>query len=146
MHFRASERLVLDREGRAGPCDEPADDVRGVLESQVVKTHRGETRGISLMADEDEPPLAPSESRALMAGRGIHPPFQNAQRDVNRAWDPPVSRAEAHVACIHDGRPVAHRGGGLRGREPMQPRLRFGKNLVDSASLDFTMLPRRAMC
>jgi len=124
----------IDREVRAGPCDEPADDIRGVLESQILKTHRGETRGISLVADEDEPLLASGEGSALVAGRGIDPPFQNAQRD-----------AEARIARIHEGRPLAHRGGSLRGREAMQPRLCFGKDLGDSAPLDLAMLPRRTV-
>src|SRR5258706_15472827 len=57
----------LDRKTRRGPCDEAADDIGRLLETELVKPDRGEAGGIALVTDEDEPVFASGECRALMA-------------------------------------------------------------------------------
>jgi len=48
------------------PSDKSADDIRRVLETELVKADRSEARGIALVADEDELVFVACECLALM--------------------------------------------------------------------------------
>jgi len=62
---------------------------------------------------------------------------------VHRARDAAVSRAQLPIARIDEDRTSLQRIRGLGGRQPTQPRLRCGKDLIDPTSRDLAMLPHR---
>ena len=107
----------------ADPRPEPADEIRGVHESDRLQRRRREAGGVALVAHHDHVLVAPGQRGDAVLAERIESPLQHVAVDHDRARDDALVLAVRLGADVHEQRatrrrrraPPADRGGAACG-------------------------------